>query len=403
MAGKNYTTDNHIDLVSSKDKTSRRFVLSVMEIGTGVLSKKIVQDAFDTFDVLKNYNISDEASTFSSTVDDFFSKMGVLGKDMETMLLQRADNPISDFKKVDFFFLPLPTSIDESFRQNFTETHFSLEEKLYKNGIGALKSVMSSIKVVGSGLSALFDDIVSLTETYFKRNNFTVNPNTIHTYEGSEPRTINLEFMLIPDNATHAQAIKDVIAKLKRYSRAEMLQKTINPPATDNKSSSTQNQNPSPGLAGATQSPELSQNLNGNVQTQATGFSANFINQKYLLTFEFSVDYNKPEERENFHKLNSVMSSKRLNSTINQPIEKELKGEPQVSSGYFLDRVDVVYGNDGNMALYEDGMPKYIKLTLSLIERFPMWSQNFAYNYSALHEGSTQPISGKCDMTGDNQ
>jgi hypothetical protein len=44
--------------------------------------------------------------------------------------------------------------------------------------------------------------------------------------------------------------------------------------------------------------------------------------------------------------------------------------------------------------MYNDGMPKQINLTLSLIERIPMWADNFKSNYDKLNSASDNVVFG---------
>jgi hypothetical protein len=317
------------------------------------------------------------------------------------MLENRVDGPVSDYKKIDYFYLPLPSKIEETYDQSFEENRYSLEEKMFKKGVGAANALAAN---VSRNIPTLFNDLIGLTETYLKRDNIVVNQNIIHTYRGSNPRTISLNFQFIPENKPHADKIIEMINLIKEYARAEMFDKNIS--ATNTKSDgvgdgSTKGTDGQPLAAPSTTAgtPTAKTTASG-VSTTPDGadFSASFLKQKHIFTFEISVDKNSADERININKLNAVMSSKHLTSSVDDKgKEQEIKlkkGASPVSSGYFIQAINFDYGVDGNMSMYNDGMPKQINLTLSLIERIPMWADNFKSNYDKLNGASNKVLFG---------
>jgi hypothetical protein len=126
-----------------------------------------------------------------------------------------------------------------------------------------------------------------------KRHNYNFNPNIINTYSGTDPRTLNISFNIVPQSRKHALEVIDGILKLRI-------------------------------LASGTQ---LAENL--------------FIKQDHVFSLKFS-----------------------------DKLEKLLYFEDK-----YLNLVSVtteLMSSTGSGSFTHDGVPKNIKVTLSLQERMPL-------------------------------
>lgn len=371
----------------------RKFVISVMDIASGTKGKQVLQDMYSMFSSLGSFDFNNPISSTGKVSKEFLTQCEKFAQSAVELNKSRVDDPTSDYTKVDYFYMPMPSSIKETYTQNYEENRFSLEEKMFKKGLGAVGSLTDRLT---PNISTMMTDLSGAIKNYMNRDNFLIDQNVISTYKGSNPREISLEFRIIPQDPDHAKRIINAIKVIKNYSRAERSPVNIVKSASstagesDSTAVSTDKTTAAPSTisAGGTASTE-----GGDVTIKAENMNIQFLSQKYLVTFQISIDKNAPEERSNHHKLNAVLSSKHLVSTLtstnNEKEEGKLpSGASPVTDGYFLKNIMVDYGADGNMTTFNDGMPKQINMVITLTERLPMWADNYERNHKVLSAGS---------------
>jgi hypothetical protein len=190
-------------------------------------------------------------------------------------------------KIVEQFVLPLPP-FESELRHSYVEDKVTPGEVLIKKLPGML-----AVQFAKPNVASMIKKSVENGIEIAKRHNYNFNPNIINTYSGTEPRTLNISFNIVPQNRTHALQIIDGILKLRI-------------------------------LASGTQ---LAENL--------------FIKQEHVFSLKFS------------DKLEKLLHFK--NKYLNLV---SVKTELMTSTG--------------SGSFTHDGIPKNIKLTLSLQERMPL-------------------------------
>jgi hypothetical protein len=191
-------------------------------------------------------------------------------------------------KIVDQFILPLPPSFDSELKHSYVEDKVTPGEVLMKKLPGML-----AVKFAKPNIASIINKSVESGIEIAKRHNYNFNPNIINTYSGTEPRTLNISFNIVPQSRKHALEVIDGILKLRI-------------------------------LASGTQ---LAENL--------------FIKQDHVFSIKFS-----------------------------DKLEKLLYFEDK-----YLNLVSVtteLMSSTGSGSFTHDGVPKNIKVTLSLQERMPL-------------------------------
>jgi hypothetical protein len=230
-------------------------------------------------------------------------------------------------KLVDTIWLPLPNNIRDSHSQKYDETSFNMEEMMMRSSLGVAKNIMSTVM---PDTANTLGSVVSLAEHLAKRGNLTIDPNPLMTYAGSVPRTYTFDFLLYPTNALEAEYYKEVVAWLNYYSIVERAEN----------------------------------NLFGELGIRT-------LSVRNCFTFEAVQIKNEKVKPLNF--INTVMNCDR-----NKKGHKHGKGLIKSNfAGFFLTNTNLVLGGQDALQVYNDGAPKSGSLTLSFIERKPLWRSDW--------------------------
>jgi hypothetical protein len=113
-------------------------------------------------------------------------------------------------KIVDHFILPLPPSFDSDLKHSYTEDKVTPGEVLMKKLPGML-----AVKFAKPNIASMINKSVESGIEIAKRHNYNFNPNIINTYSGTDPRTLNISFIIVPQSRKHALEVIDGILKLR--------------------------------------------------------------------------------------------------------------------------------------------------------------------------------------------
>jgi hypothetical protein len=223
---------------------------------------------------------------------------------------------------IDTLYLPMPNNIKSSQAQRYDETNFNLEERMMRSVVGTAKNMLSTVM---PDTANTLGSIAVLAEHLAKRANITVDPNTLMTYGGSLPRHFTFDFILNPNSKAEADYYNEVIQWIKYYS---VIERTTN-------------------------------NLYANLGIRT-------LSVKNCFTFEMMKQVLNPD--------NSIGSTKLLNINSLMNSSKELNNE----GGFYLSNINLILGGQDSLQLYYDGSPKTAVLTMSFVERQPLWSSDWA-------------------------
>jgi hypothetical protein len=124
-------------------------------------------------------------------------------KDIQTMVTkkQMVDKPS---KSIEFTaVLPIPNTITDSYQHTWNVTAGITEE--VEGSIGGQLSNMG----FNSG------------KKFAARAGFTIDPQHLQTYEGTLPRSFDMEWAFVPKNSGEANTIRDMIKAVKKASAGE--------------------------------------------------------------------------------------------------------------------------------------------------------------------------------------
>ena len=142
-------------------------------------------------------------------------------------------------------------------------------------------------------------------------------------YTGTTPRSFNIDFMIIPRNQAEAEAIREAYLWLKKWSSGKQ----------------------------------------GNNQIMLEGPHVFTMNWAYCKS-----DGTYDDKTPLMHMLKTGSGSSNRNGKV-------------VKTFFYIESVQGDFGNDGFMSLLHDGMPKKMRISISLRERKPMYQPDW-YNDS---------------------
>jgi hypothetical protein len=235
-------------------------------------------------------------------------------------------------KSIDEFFFPSPSSLTDNYSQMYEIDEYNLDNKLASAG---LTKIIDVISTRAPGLSGSIEDIAAITEHLGRRNNMSIDPNSLSVYIGSKPRNFNFTLQMIPKNIKEAEIILQSIERLRTYSLGK--------------------KNP--------------------VSLIKDVFQLQVVESANIFTFSF---YKKTVGENN---IIEYIENTKLNT---------LMGIGRDSSGFFINGFDVDVGASGdNVQLFRekrnnltnrlilDHIPKLITVNISLVERRPMYSEDW--------------------------
>jgi hypothetical protein len=231
------------------------------------------------------------------------------------------DNKVLDYTlgdSISDFYLPMPNSIRESISQKYDETNFNLEELMARGTIGAATNAIGS---VSSDLATGIQSTMALAEHLAKRGNLTIDPNPLMTYSGSLPRTFTFDFILNPNSAEEASYYHNVVKRLKYYSTIERTENTFF----------------------------------GELAIRTLSMTKCF-------SFKCIQATNTEGSTRNLDFINILMNTyKGLNT----------------NTGFYLSNINLIVGGQDSLQIYYDGAPKTVHLSLSFVERAPLWDDSW--------------------------
>ena len=337
------TLDTTYNFMREQDRDDARgLVLSLMTINQGGEAKAVLDSIFTAFN---SFNSPDPSNPLpiSTKITKFMDSAPNIGAATTKLATTKNDDVGNVADKGTTFYFPLPTKIEESYSQTYETNAISVAELALKKGAGKVVGMIANAFGKQS-INHVFSDSIEQAEHYMRRDNKLLDQNILSTYAGSVPRSISLTFTFIPDSAKHTKSIIEGVNALKAASRATVEQVSI------------------------------------------AGMNTNTLSQKYVATFQMQVDKSSKLEAKNLGMLNNIISSKSNTSFVNLKTPNKFEEENTtdiVSSGYFINSVDISYGADGSMALYADDMVKELTISISLVERKPMYRHNYLSNYKA--------------------
>lgn len=170
------------------------------------LYKKMIQ-AIPTVETLFGKSSDDYFKNVKTAVDKFGNSMLKAYKEDSS----RRDNIIlSDI------YLPLPDSINDSYSQSFQVSEYDFDNAIMGYGLNKVLEGFRNHK--NANVSNTIEDILSATAQLGTRSNMSINPNTLHVYTGSLPRSFDFNFKFVPRSLTEANDIINAIEKLRNYS-----------------------------------------------------------------------------------------------------------------------------------------------------------------------------------------
>jgi hypothetical protein len=294
------------------------FTKNFMQINTYNMGvTKNAKDVLDSIQNLKlnankirNGEVLSGAVGLPSTLISSFGNMAVALNAKDGELITYT---LEDTKQP--IYLPIPNTIVDSHSQKYDETTFNMEERMLRTGIGAMQALTSQ---VSSGVANTIPYIMSTAEHLMKRGNITIDPNNLMTYAGSIPRSFTFDFNLTPNSADEAEYFTNSINMLRNNSIAE------------------RNENKFFDELGI-RTLSITKCFDFKMQTSAKNSEGN--------TTVSDIDF-----------MNEMMFCS------NNP-----------TGGFFLSGIHLNIDGQDALQVYYDGTPKIIRLTLSFIERKPLY------------------------------
>lgn len=213
-------------------------------------------------------------------------------------------------------FLPLPNNIRESYAQNFETSNINMEEKLLRTAIPIAKK---AVGLLSSDVANGIDSTIERIQHIATRSNLSIDPNTLMVYGGSVPRHITMDFSLTPSDAHEAQYYSDIASSLRALSLA-------------------------------------------------TRYTTNFYDNLGIRTLRMNNCFTLKAV---FKNGNSI---KPINKLINMDKISTGKGSTKTFiGGFYLSNVSLTIGGQDSLQLFYDGKAKNALLSLTFIERQPLW------------------------------
>lgn len=226
-------------------------------------------------------------------------------------------NPVDEvlLDELDNIFLPLPNNIKESMSQKYEESIINLEERMARTAFAGAKK---AVGMVSENMSGGMDSMLDLAEHLARRGNLSIDPNTLMVYGGSVPRTVSFDFILNPTSQEQSKYYNECVNKLKLYS---LSQRRLN-------------------------------SFYGDIGIRTLSIPTCFI---------FKAINNKGND---LFAINSILNStKHRNQT----------------GGFYLSNINLNIGGHDSLQLYWDGSAKSVTLTLSFVERQPLWKDDWKF------------------------
>lgn len=186
--------------------------------------------------IMQPYQVSSAGAAYEAAVDSFKKGTDFIIKEAESILdikaNQDASSKAKDGETMGTIVLPLPNAFTDSQSHSWsTETGILgtigsnimnknpgdvVGKALGKIGGKLGKEAGGAISDATSGLTA--DKMIGSASSAAGLRKPLIDPGYFQNYTGSEPRTFNMTFDLIPNNPKEANDIIMIIMKLKQYS-----------------------------------------------------------------------------------------------------------------------------------------------------------------------------------------
>lgn len=301
--------------------------INVYEVGIADKAKDFIQaikglqNSADTFRANNTDSLAKTVVGFPKTLMSAYEKIKPVLEDAE-VLNYTLENKLTTLT------LPMPNTITDSYTQKYDESTYNAEQRLASTSIGVLQSMVG---LVSTSVASTIPTIVDMTEHLMERGNLSVSPNNLMVYSGSVPRSFNMDFNLTVSNKPDAEFLNNTIFRLRYYSTAELADRKVYQ-----------------GLG---------------IRTLSVGNCFNF----------------------SFHSRTPDKGNPADIDFMNLLIYGNSNSEQNNKVAFYLSGINLIIDGNDAMQIYYDGTPKMLRLSLSFIERKPLYSADW-FNHIYSHK-----------------